>query len=157
MAKTPTKPLSVKEQTIQLCELIPQNWVTNPEPRGNTAALLYNLIIWQTLCKETADRLKAAWDELQTPSSGFSEKAVPIVETDDDMRDRGAGEHIVFETKCFSIVATVTAGRKTFDAEAFAEAAAKKWRIKAADILALMEAHKPKGKPTLSKRVLEAS
>lgn len=147
MAKKLVKFKSLKDRIIAAAEDICFE-IPNPE-KGNTGNLFFDLLVWQTLCKLSADKLKEAWAVLQQENG--------LVPNDDDMRARGQGEHIIAETKKFSIVATVTKGRANFDAKSFALAAAEKWNCKPEDVLLLMLAHKPEGSPTLSKRVLEAS
>jgi len=109
---------------------------------------LGNAYFWQEVGALADKGAKAAWAEMQTGKDSF-------VLDDDSMRALGEGEHVVERTKLFCVSAKIAAPRKNFDLDSFIAAASKKFKIDAAKLTALADAHKVSGKPSLTKRVLE--
>jgi len=116
--------------------------------KSNIGKYLQDIFVWQEVNKLAADSLKEAWATAQT--SG----ALPF---DDELRNKGEGEHIVTESDMFSLVTKVMAPRQNFDRDLFIEKVAKKFKIPVATLTALADASKVDGKAALSKRVLEAA
>jgi hypothetical protein len=138
---------TVKEQiTAGLDKLVES--LKAPELRKNEGAFYVHTFLWQELSSVADDKLKKAWASAQGQGG--------VIETDDEMRDRGEGEHIVSESGSFSCVAKVTKPRKVFDRDEFITKAALAFKVKPAKVIALLESCSKDGKAPLNKRILEA-
>ena len=119
----------------------------NPD-RSTIGKQLWTVYFWQTVASFADKREKAAWEEIQ--------KAGGLIETDDELRKLTEGEHITAESSHYTVIAEVTKPQRRFNAEKFAEKAARQWRTTVAKVTALIEDCKLPGKnATLSKRVIE--
>jgi hypothetical protein len=137
---------TVKEQiTAGLDKLV--NSLKAPELRKNEGTLYVHTFLWQELSSVADDKLKKAWAAAQGKDG--------VIETDDEMRARGLGEHIVSESGSFSCVAKVTTPRKTLDRDEFIAKAALAFKVKPALVIALLESCSKEGKYPLTKRILE--
>lgn len=119
----------------------------NPD-RSSVGKQLWTLYFWQTVASLAEKREKAAWEEIQ--------KAGGLVESDAELRGLTEGEHIAAESSRYIVIAEVSKPQHRFNAEKFAEKAARQWRTTVAKVTALIEDCKLPGKnATLSKRVIE--
>lgn len=117
--------------------------------RSNSGKLLWTVYFWQVVAELAAKREKAAWAEIQ--------KAGGLVDDDDKLRTLSSGEHIAAESTKFTVIVDIGSPQRRFNAEKFAERAARRFRTTVALVTALIEDCKLPGKnPTLSKRVIEA-
>lgn len=108
------------------------------------------LYFWQEVAALADDRLKQQWEKLQADG---------VLPSDDAMRALGEGDHIVKEDNRFTVTAKVSKEQQRFDRDLFIEAVAKKYKLKVSDLVALANTKECKklSKPSLTKRVLEAS
>lgn len=105
------------------------------------------LFVWQTVKKLGETGLKDAWANAQRDDG-------PVPD-DTALRALGEGEHIVIESKTFSLLAKVTKPRSSFDKKLFVEVAAKKFKVRKEEIEALIESCSTLGQPVLEKRLVE--
>jgi len=104
------------------------------------------IFFWQEVKKYSESALDAAW------KIAASAKVVP---DDDDLRDKGQGEHIISDSRQFSFIAKVDKPRQTFDQETFIKQLAERFKLNE-ELLTKMAANCLKdSKPPLSKRILE--
>lgn len=113
---------------------------------------LSELYFWETVHKLAEQELKAAWARAQSPHS-----ASAFMESDEELRAAGPGEHIVVESKQFTLVAKVTKPVDRFDPEAFIAHVARQFKISPVKLRAIADQCKRQSKPSLSKRILEAA
>lgn len=145
--------ISVKQQLDELLAGLTAGknaTIFNPDWKDKRGRALYEIFVWQTICSAAEKSLKAAWKAAQEGPEAF-------VDEDETLRELGPGDHIVVDTDCFSVMAKLASERSYFTPEHFAEAAFRKWKIKKDDVLRMIEASKLPGKPSLTKRVLEAA
>jgi hypothetical protein len=120
--------------------------VVNPD-RSNEGTLLCDIYTWQTIEKIAKAKHAAAWEAAQG-EGGF-------VADDNPIRNLYVvGEHIVAESPCFTAMIELQAPRETFNKDEFIKRVCKKYKLSIADVSAMAETCKTKGKKPLSKRVL---
>lgn len=112
------------------------------------SALLFNVRKWQEAKVYAEAELKKAWKIVQKP--------IGSTETDDEMRARGTGEHIVSEAGQFSVTAKVASASRTLSIDALVIYMNREHDIPPGDMLRIIEECKVEGTASLSKRVLEA-
>ena len=117
-------------------------------PRGANYKALFEIAKWQAVCKLGETSLKAAWKSAQTEEG--------VIDSDDELRERGEGTHIVLEQGRFSATAKVSAPRKTVDMDALTDYMRERHGISPADFVRAIEACKKTGTAPLEKRCLEA-
>ena len=139
--------VTVKDQiTVGLDKLV--GGLKAPELRKNEGKFYVETFLWQELSSIADKRLKESWAAAQGKDG--------VIETDDEMRARGTGEHIVSESGSFSCVAKLSAARKVFDRDRFIATAATTFKVKPAVIIAMLDKCTSDGKLPLNKRILEA-
>lgn len=118
----------------------------NPD-RSNSGKLLWTIYFWQVVTELAKKRCENSWEEIQ--------KAGGLVDSDDRLRELAAGEHIATESNKFTALIKLSEPRRTFNTEEFVSRAARKFRVPASKIEALIEDCKLPGKPALTKRIVE--
>jgi hypothetical protein len=117
----------------------------NPD-RSTIGKQLWTVYFWQVVADLAKKREEAAWEEIQKG----------LIGSDDDLRQLSEGEHLVVESGRYSVIAEVSKPQRRFNAEKFAERAARQFRTTVARVTALIEDCKiPSKKAVLSKRVIE--
>lgn len=108
------------------------------------------LFFWQEVLALAEDRLKKQWEKLQADGE---------LPSDDDMRKLGEGDHIVKEDKRFTVTAKVSKPQERFDKDLFITEVARRYKLKVSDLEAIANSKlaKKETRPSLTKRVLEAS
>lgn len=101
---------------------------------------------WQEIKKHAESALETSWKLAQ------KSKVIP---DDDDLRDLGAGEHIIADSKQFSFIAKVDRPRQNFDPEQFIQLVAKRYKLSAPDLTKMAAGCLKDSKPPLTKRILE--
>lgn len=108
------------------------------------------LFFWQEVGALAEKECKEAWKKLQDPKGKVN------VGSDDDMRALGVGDHVVTNSKLFSVVAKIAAPRTNLDVELLQNAIIKAYpNVKATRLASIVEACRLEGKAALTKRVVE--
>lgn len=116
--------------------------------KGNSGKLLFELFVLEELSKLVDAATKRSW---------AAAVAEGLLDSDDDLRKAALGEQIVAESERFSVIATLSAGRRSIDKDKLVANVARKARISEEAVLELWDASQKMSAPSLKKRVLEAS
>jgi hypothetical protein len=116
---------------------------------SNAATALYEIFYWQEICSVAKDKLKKAWASAQGHDG--------LIDTDDDLRGLGKGEHIACESNDFSALITVQDPRLNFDKELFKENVSKACKVPMKKLEAQEALSKVTTKCPLEKRVVEVA
>lgn len=119
----------------------------NPD-RSNSGKMLWNVYFWQVVADLAEARCKSSWEAIQGTGG--------LVGKDDELRDLTVGEHIAAESSKFTALVTVTKPRRNLDRAKLVSELARKFRVPAKKIEAIIEKCKVAGTAPLSKRVVEA-
>ena len=119
-----------------------------PQEKGNTGRTIWPIFYWQVVEDIASKGLKQAWEAAATEG---------VVNSDDQLRALGEGEHLVVDSNHFSVLASVSKPRLNFDRDLFLDKVAKKYKLDKAKLMVLAESCKVEGKAALSKRVVEAA
>jgi hypothetical protein len=117
--------------------------------RSNVGQQLYDIFYWQEVLHKATEELKHAWDRAQRQEGG-------LIDTDEDLREMGKGEHIVTESEKFTCVVTVQDPRRNLNPSALIEEVCKKFKTKPQVVEGLIETAKLPTKAPLQKRIVEA-
>lgn len=132
----------VKETLIDRLQALGQ--VLPSGKRGdNLEPLLAEIYLAQETKKWAEDKLKKAWAAAQ-------DEAVP---DDAAMRAKGVGQHLVCESKNFTVTAKVDTPRQSFDKDAFIEQVSKRFKLPLDRLKAIADGCVAKSAPPLTKRV----
>ena len=127
-------------------DLIDANISRAPKDNSNTGAYLWPVFYWQTVEDIASDQLKLAY-----------KNGVSVFGTDDVMRGRGEGEHLIADSNCFSMLATVTKPRQSFDKDLFIAKLCKRYKLERSKLEVIAGECMHPTKAPLSKRVVEAT
>jgi hypothetical protein len=137
---------TIRDQIRELLDLAHKE--LKPRDRSNAGEQLYDIYFYQELCALAERRLKAAWAIAQSKAG--------LVETDEDLRSLGKGEHTVTESDKFRCLATVSEPRYNFSKELFLATAPKALKVKPSAVQKAMDGATAETKAPLHKRVVEA-
>lgn len=136
---------SLKDKlTTEVCESL----IRQSPDKSNSGKYLWPIYYWQILSAFAEASFKEAWQNAVTAK---------VVSPDEELRQLGAGEHLLTDSKLFSAMVTVSKPRTTFDRELFIDTVAKKYKLDKVKLVALAESCKTQGNPALTKRVVEAA
>ena len=116
-------------------------------PRGSNSADLFLIRKWQEAKAYADAELKKAWKTAQEP--------IGDVMSDEDMRAKGTGTHIVDEAGPFSVTAKVAAPSQRLDLDDLVLYLKDNHRVKPSDTLKAIEASRKESTAALEKRVIE--
>lgn len=119
-----------------------------PPQRSNSAAL-FNIRKWQEAKVYAEAELKKAWKAAQKPIGDIS--------TDEEMRAKGIGQHIVDEAGPFTVTAEVASPGMRLDLDELVMYMNRNHRVTPGDMLKALEASRKPSTAALSKRVIEVS
>lgn len=109
-----------------------------------------NAFFWQVVCAQAETKLKDEWAKLQDPQGKLKLK------DDDDMRDLGSGDHVITNSKLFSVTAKIGAGRRTLNVDMLKSAIVRAYpSVRLDKLTEIIEDCKIQGKEQLTKRVVE--
>lgn len=121
--------------------------VGNPDKKkSNEGALLYEAYVFQELNARCEKEYKRAMKELT--SSG-------LIASDDDLREKALGDHIVAESSHFSVLVKLSSPRKMFSKDDFIALASRKLKVKPSVLEALAEECMVDTKKSLAKKIVE--
>ena len=129
-------------------DLIAAKLTRAPQDKSNVGPTIWPIFYWQVVEDIASKGLKQAWEAAATEG---------VVNSDDQLRALGEGEHLVVDSNHFSVLASVSKPRLNFDRDLFLDKVAKKYKLDKAKLMALAESCKVEGKAALSKRVVEAA
>jgi hypothetical protein len=122
------------------------NGTKNPDSKNNVGNYLGDIYLWQVVGEIAADRLKAAWNYLN------SDKLMP---DDDHLRANVEGEIVALKSPTFALQVKVAKPRESFDKDLFIEKASKRFKIDKHKLLELSMECTKQSKAPLTKKVLE--
>ena len=114
---------------------------------SNIGQTLYDIFFFQEVIEYAEIQLRKYWAAAQGEHR-------PI-DTDDELRKLGKGEHIVAESDKFSCVVTVNNPRLSLDKDAFIASISRKFKLKRDVLDKLADASKKRSRAPVQKRVLE--
>jgi hypothetical protein len=141
-----TEPISLRSKIAEALQALKDGPAIFKKFKGdNHGPLLSTLYFWQEVSKIAESAEKASWKEIARSKA---------IAGDDELRELSTGEHILLESRQFSVIAELKSPQQRFDLETFIAAVSKKYKLDAGALAVLAEGCKKGGTAPLSKRVL---